>query len=119
MKVAIIGAGKLGLNITEALIGSGYELLLIDKDPSLLQKTSNYLDLLTITGNAKDVDVLRDAKIDTCDYLVAVTDNDEKNMVICSLAKKLGCPNVIARIRDPEYVIICPLSRKPCTSTTS
>ncbi len=104
MKVAIVGAGKLGLNITEALIGSGYELLLIDKDPSLLQKTSNYLDLLTISGNAKNLDVLRDAKIETCDYLVAVTDNDEKNILICSLAKKLGCPNVIARIRDPEYV---------------
>ncbi|NLT47551.1 MAG: TrkA family potassium uptake protein, partial [Clostridiales bacterium] len=36
MKVAIVGAGKLGLNVTEALMGSGYEVMLIDKDPVLL-----------------------------------------------------------------------------------
>ncbi len=104
MKVAIAGAGKLGLNITEALMGSGYEVMLIDKDPVLLQKVSNQFDLLTITGNAKDVDLLKKVNINTYDYLVAVTDNDEKNMAICSFAKKLGCAQVIARVRDPEYV---------------
>jgi len=104
MKVAIVGAGKLGLNVTEALMGSGYEVMLIDKDPVLLQKVGNQFDLLTITGNAKDVDLLKNANINTYDYLVAVTDNDEKNMAICSFAKKLGCAQVIARVRDPEYV---------------
>lgn len=104
MKVAIVGAGKLGLSVTEALMGGGYEVMLIDQDSELLQKLSNQLDLLTVEGNAKDVDLLKSANIHTYDFLVAVTDNDEKNMVICSLAKKLGCSKVIARIRDPEYV---------------
>ena len=104
MKVAIVGAGKLGLNVTEALMGSGYEVMLIDKNSELLQKVSNQLDLLTVAGNAKDVDLLTSANIHTYDFLVAVTDNDEKNMVICSLAKKLGCSKVVARVRDPEYV---------------
>ena len=104
MKVAIEGAGKLGLSVTEALMGGGYEVMLIDQDSELLQKLSNQLDLLTVEGNAKDVDLLKSANIHTYDFLVAVTDNDEKNMVICSLAKKLGCSKVIARIRDPEYV---------------
>lgn len=104
MKIAIVGAGKLGLNVAEALLGTGYEITLIDKDPFLLQKTSDQLDLLTITGNAKDIDLLEDISIDTYDFLVAVTSDDEKNMVICSMAKKLGCHKVIARIRDPEYV---------------
>ncbi len=104
MKVAIVGAGKLGLNVAEALLGSGYEVTLLDKDPVLLQKASNQFDLLTITGNAKDADLLKKVNINTYDYLVAVTDNDEKNMAICSFAKKLGCARVIARVRDPEYV---------------
>ncbi len=104
MKVAIAGAGKLGLNVAEALLGSGYEVMLIDKDPVLLQKVGNQFDLLTVNGNAKDIDLLKDVAIDSYDYLVAATNDDEKNMVICSLSKKLGCHNVIARIRDPEYV---------------
>ena len=104
MKVAIVGAGKLGLSVTEALMGGGYEVILIDQDSELLQKLSNQLDLLTVEGNAKDVDLLKSANIHTYDFLVAITNNDEKNMVICSLAKKLGCSKVIARIRDPEYV---------------
>ncbi|MFA5636370.1 MAG: Trk system potassium transporter TrkA [Anaerovoracaceae bacterium] len=104
MKVAIVGAGKLGLNVAEALLGSGYEVMLLDKNPVLLQKVNNQFDLLTITGNAKDADLLKNVNINTYDYLVAVTDNDEKNMAICSFAKKLGCAQVIARVRDPEYV---------------
>jgi len=103
MKVAIAGAGKLGFNVTEALLGSGYEVMLIDKDPALLQKVSNQFDLLTVSGNAKNAGLLKDLAIKTYHYLVAVTDNDEKNMVICSMAKKLGCSTVIARVRDPEY----------------
>ena len=104
MKVAIVGAGKLGLTITEALLGSGYEVTLIDKNQSLMQIISNQLDLLTVTGNAKNINLLKEIKISSYDYLVAVTDNDEKNIVISSIAKKLGCTSVIARIRSPEYV---------------
>lgn len=104
MKVAIIGAGKLGITIAEALLGGDNEVTLIDKNSELLQKINNRFDLLTITANAKETAVMKEIKIWTYDYLVAVTDNDEKNMVICSFAKHLGCPRVIARIRDPEHM---------------
>lgn len=104
MKVAIIGAGKLGLRITEALLSGGNEVALIDKNAELMQRVSNQLDLLTVVGNGKNTTLLKEIKIDTYDYLVAVTDNDEKNIVICAFAKKLGCTHVIARVRDPEHV---------------
>lgn len=104
MKVAVVGAGKLGLTITEALLGSGYEVTLIDINPELLQKIGGQLDLLTVSGNVLNTELLREIKIETYDYLVAVTDEDEKNIVICSFAKKMGCSNVIARIRGPEHV---------------
>lgn len=103
MKVAIIGAGKLGINITEALMDGDNEVTLIDTKADVLQKVSSQMDLLTVTADAKQIDVLKNLKIWTYDYLVVVTDNDEKNIVICSFAKKLGCPKVIARIRDPEH----------------
>lgn len=104
MKVAIVGAGKLGIRITEALLSGGVEVTLIDKNDEILQKVSSQLDLLTVNANAKNVSTLQDIKIQTYDYLVAVTGNDEKNIVICRFAKKLGCKSVIARVRDPEYV---------------
>lgn len=104
MKVAIVGAGKLGLTITEALLGSGYEVTLVDINPELLQKIGSQFDLLTVNGNVLNTDLLRDMKIETYDYLVAATDEDEKNIVICCFAKKLGCKSVIARIRGPEHV---------------
>ena len=62
MKVAIVGAGKLGLAITEALLGGGNEITLIDKDEGLIQKVSGRYDILTVTANAKRVDVMKELK---------------------------------------------------------
>jgi trk system potassium uptake protein TrkA len=104
MKIAIVGAGKLGITVTEALLSGGNEVTLIDKNSDLLQKVGSRLDLLTVTGNGKNTKLLKEIKINTYDYLVAATDDDEKNIVICAFAKKLGCSHVIARIRDPEHV---------------
>jgi trk system potassium uptake protein TrkA len=104
MKVAIVGAGKLGLKITEALLGGDNAVTLIDKNADLMQKIGSQMDLLTVTSNAKQIEILQELDIKSYDYLVAVTDTDEKNIVICSFAKKLGCPKVIARIRDPEHM---------------
>ena len=104
MKIAIVGAGKLGLTITEALLSGGNEVTLIDKNADLMQRVGSQMDLLTVVGNGKNTTLLKEIKINTYDYLVAVTDDDEKNIVICAFAKKLGCANVIARVRDPEHV---------------
>ena len=104
MKVAIVGAGKLGLAITEALLGGGNEITLIDKDESLIQKVSSRYDILTVAANAKRVDVMEELKIWEYDLLIAATDSDDRNIVICSFAKELGCPQTIARVRSPEHV---------------
>jgi K+ transport systems, NAD-binding component len=104
MNVAIVGAGKLGFKIAEALAGGDYSITVIEKDGEVLQKLSQQFDVMSINGDAKDVNVLRDIKIGTFDYLLALTDNDEANIVISSFAKKLGCKHVIARVREPEYM---------------
>lgn len=104
MKVAIVGAGKLGIKITEALLGGDNSITIIDKNEDLLQRLSLQMDLMTVSGNAKQISVLESIDIETYDYLIAVTDSDEKNMVICTFAKELGCPKVIARVRDPEHM---------------
>ncbi len=104
MHIAIAGAGKLGLALTEALLGGGHSVALIDKDQSLLEKVDQELDLLSVAANAKDSAVLRDLKIQNYDHFIAATDDDEKNLVLCTLAKALGCPSTVARIRDPEHM---------------
>lgn len=104
MKIAIAGAGKLGIKITEALLGGDHSVTIIDKNEALLQRLSSQMDLLTVAGNAKQISLLESIGIDTYDYLIAATNSDEKNIVICSFAKKLGCRKVIARVRDPEHM---------------
>jgi trk system potassium uptake protein TrkA len=104
MKIAIVGAGKLGLSIADMLIGGDHSVTIIDKDPDIIERYTASLDVMSVTGNGKEVVLLNDLGIGTYDYLIAVTDRDEKNIVIASIARKLGAGKVIARIRDPEHL---------------
>ncbi|MBN7772028.1 Trk system potassium transporter TrkA [Clostridium aminobutyricum] len=104
MKIAIAGAGKLGLKIAEALLVGDHSVTIIDKDEEVLQKLTSHMDILTVNANAKQISILEEMKIGTFDYFLAATDRDEKNIVIASFAKKLGCSKVIARVRDPEHM---------------
>lgn len=104
MKIAIVGAGKLGTWIAESLVGGDHSVTIIDKEESLLTKLDSYIDVMTIAGNGKQISLLQEIDIHTYDYLISTTDRDEKNIVICSLAKSLGCSKTIARVRDPEHM---------------
>lgn len=104
MKIAIVGAGKLGLKVTEALLGGDHSVAVIDQDEEVLQKLNSHMDVMTVNANAKETKILKNLGIATYDYLIAVTENDETNIVIAAFAKRLGCSKVIARVRDPEHM---------------
>ena len=104
MKIAVVGAGKLGLKIVNALVGGNHSITVIDKNETILNKISQQYDVLVACGNAKQISLLTRESIHTFDFLIACTDSDEKNIVIASFAKKLGCTKVIARVRDPEHM---------------
>ena len=87
MNVAIVGAGKLGFKVAEALLGGDYAITIIDKNEDVLHKLSQHLDVMTINADAKDISVLKNININTFHYLLAVTDNDETNIVISAFAK--------------------------------
>ncbi|MBE6020986.1 MAG: Trk system potassium transporter TrkA [Firmicutes bacterium] len=103
MKIAIVGAGKLGLKVAASLISPTNYITIIDINPVIIQKANNEMDVMAVTGNGLRFDVLNEIKISDHDFLLALTDDDEKNLVISSIAKKLGCKHTIARLRDPEY----------------
>ncbi len=104
MKVAIVGIGKLGFKIAESLLSGNHSITIVDRNEAVLQKISQQLDVMTINGDARDISVLKAIGVESFDYLLAATDNDETNIVISSFAKRLGCRHVIARVREPEYM---------------
>ncbi|WP_243206927.1 Trk system potassium transporter TrkA [Lentihominibacter hominis] len=104
MKIVIVGAGKLGMSVAKALLGGDHSVTIVDTDENLLQKISSQIDVMTINGNAKEIKILKQLDIDSYDFLITTTGNDEANIVIASFAKRLGCSKVVARIRDPEHM---------------
>ncbi len=104
MKVAIVGAGKLGVQVAEALIIGDCDVTIIDTNEKVLEKLSQKMEILIVHGNGAQIDILKEARIETMDFLLACTDSDETNMLISSFAKNLGCKSVIARVREPEYM---------------
>ena len=102
MKVAIVGAGKLGIKVANALLEGDHEITVIDISETVLSRISQQMDVMSVNASGKNIRSLKQCGIDKFDFLLASTDSDEDNMLIASFAKKLGCSRVIARIRDPE-----------------
>lgn len=103
MKVMIVGAGKLGVKLAEAMTSENMDVTLVDSNAKVIEKINEHLDVLTVVANGINVTMLKEMNIEEYDIMVASTENDETNVVICTFAKKLGCGQTIARIRNPEY----------------
>lgn len=105
MKIIILGAGQVGSTLAENLVSENNDLVLIDNDPSRLDKLKDKHDLQVIRGEFASPQVLREAGASDADLLVAVTDSDEVNMIACQIAYTLfNVPTKIARIRSADYV---------------
>lgn len=104
MDIAIIGAGKLGIKICDALTGGDYAITVIDTNSELLDRISQQFDVLTANIDARDIAEMRALNIGAFSFLIATTGNDEINMVTGRIAVELGCGNVIIRVREPEYM---------------
>jgi len=104
MRIAIIGVGKLGVKLCEALAGGDYDITLVDTNAGLLDKLSQQYDVMAVNEDGRDVDVLSEIGIGSFDYAIVSTGSDEINMTVARFAKELGCRMVIARVREPEYM---------------
>lgn len=103
MKIIIVGDGKVGLAITDQLTKEGHDLVIVDSNPAVLQKSVELYDVQTIVGNGASKPVLREAGAETADLVIAAASSDELNMLTCIIAKRLGVKSTIARVRNPEY----------------
>lgn len=106
MKIIILGAGQVGGSLAETLCLENHDITLVDNDADRLEIFHDHLDIATVVGFCAYPDVLREAGAADADMLIAVTDNDEANMVACQVAYSLfHTPTKIARIRSPNYFV--------------
>ena len=103
MNIVIVGDGKVGYTLAAYLAQEKHDVTIVDQDAAALEKASETLDVMCVRGNGANVRTLLEAGVDEADVLIAVTTNDEMNMVCCLAAKQLGAKYTVARIRDPEY----------------
>jgi len=104
MRVIIVGAGKVGYYIAERLAAENHDVVLIEQDNAVRESVQESLDILTFQGNGASPQALKEAGGEQADIILAVTNRDEVNMVVCQTAEVL-CPDAIkvARISNPEY----------------
>jgi len=103
LKVMIIGAGKLGTKLATAMLNGEIHVTIMDNNALVLDRLKDHMDVLTINANGARKEVLQELEIHKYDLIITVTSNDDTNILISSMAKKLGCKISIARIRNPEY----------------
>ncbi len=103
MYVIIAGGGKVGWNLTRELLGKGHEVTLIEGDRERYLTIEQELEHAVQYGDSTELWVLERAGIQRADLVIAVTGDDEDNMLICQMAKeKYLCERIIARVNNPR-----------------
>lgn len=104
MKVIIVGGGKVGTYLASLLLANAQDVILIEDNEKYYNKAAKDLPAeILMNGNATDIQVLEKAGIESADVLAAVSDADEKNLVVSTLAKmEFGVPKVIGRVNNPK-----------------
>lgn len=103
MKIVIVGAGKVGLALTERLAEDGHDIVVIDQNPKVLEECQQAADVMAVQGNGASMDVLQEADVMSAELLIAATGSDEINILCCMIANKMANVHTIARVRSPEY----------------
>jgi len=102
MRVAIAGAGAVGRSVARELIGNGHQVLLIDRETGAL-KPERVPDAEWLLADACELSSLEEAKLETCDVVIAATGDDKVNLVTSLLAKtEFAVPRTVARVNHPN-----------------
>jgi trk system potassium uptake protein len=103
MYIIIIGGGRLGYNLLKALLNEGHEVLVLEKDARICKTITDELGSVCFRGDGCEAATLAEVGTGRADMVVAVTGDDEDNLVSCQVAKhKHNVPRTIARIRNPQ-----------------
>ncbi len=103
MKVIIVGDGKVGDILANYISSEGHDVTVIDKNSTRMEAIVSKYDVQGYIGNGASYKVLLESDTGKADLFIAVTGNDETNMLCCMFAKKIGAKHTVARVRNPEY----------------
>lgn len=103
LKIIIVGCGKVGTTLVERLSQENHDVTIIDVDSDIVQRVAGTYDVMGITGNGASYSIQIEAGINQADLIIAVTESDERNLLCCTIAKKVGDCAAIARVRNPDY----------------
>ena len=105
MKIIVCGAGEVGTNIARQLVYEDNDVTIIDESESLLRTLNKTLDLKSVCGKTVLPNILEKAGADDADIIIAVSDQDESNLLSCELANHLfKIPIKVARIKDTGFL---------------
>ena len=105
MNIIICGAGRVGFTIAKILSEQGHSITVVDQSSEDIQRIDDALDVKAIVGKATYPSILEKANATEADMVIAVTRNDEINMLICQIAFSIfNVPKKIARIRSQDYL---------------
>jgi len=103
MYIIVVGGGKVGYYLTKSLLEEGHEVLVIEKDPRKCAVLSDELSTNVLQGDGCEAAVMAEAGVGRANVAIAVTGDDEDNLVVCQVAKhKFNVPRTIARINNPK-----------------
>ena len=107
MYVIVVGGGKIGYYLTKKLLTEGHEVLLLEKDRRRQAAMAEQLGDVVMQGDGCEVRIMAEAGFGRADVIVAVTGDDEDNLVICQMAKKnFQAPRTVARVNDPANMVL-------------
>lgn len=104
MNIVILGAGRIGTYLGKILSQESHNVILVDKDPEALERISREEDVATVCGHGSKWEVLDTLTEHSPDFFIAATGNDETNLVACSIAKHLGYPSTVARVKEIGFL---------------
>jgi trk system potassium uptake protein TrkA len=111
VRVVIVGAGQVGSSIAADLDDS-HEVVVVDRDPERTEELNYSADVLGVTGDGTAVSTLEEAGVENADMVIASTDDDETNIVVCSTVKAICDAFTIARVKNTEYLWTWQRSKK-------
>lgn len=104
MNIVIVGDGKVGASLVEHLSEEGHDIVVIDRNPKVIDQMVNAHDVMGICGNGASYDIQIEAGVPQSRLFIAATSSDELNILCCLVAKKLGTHHTVARVRNPDYL---------------
>lgn len=107
MNILIVGGGKAVYYLCRTFVSKGYSVTIINRDQEECKMLARRLKATVLLGDGSDPEVIEEAGGNTADAILAVTPNDQDNLVICQLADlRFGVPRVLALVNDPENELV-------------